>query len=58
LGVPGRMVFVEPVGVDALSSSVSAGWLAKAAVLSASLVSVQNQHTVVLSLYIFKDSQA
>lgn len=38
-GVPGRMVLVDAVGVDASSSAAGAAWFASVAVRSASFVS-------------------
>jgi hypothetical protein len=46
LGVPGLRVLVEPVGVDAVSSSVDVGCFNRVAVRSASLVSTDGQHVI------------
>jgi hypothetical protein len=43
-GVPGRMVLVEAVGVDASSSAAGAARLARVAVRSASFVSTYDQY--------------
>jgi hypothetical protein len=45
LGVSGRVVLVDMVGADTVSSATDAGWFA-AAVRSASLVSRHNQYSL------------